>query len=84
MSSEEYNLRGELEIIVADAEDKLAKAKQIFDVSAANPQDLTRDELVALKQTLLDAYLVTSTTMAVIKKMNANSKAQSSSVKLTA
>lgn len=81
MSSEEYELRDELMVIVNSVETILVKSKKIFSTDYVNPQDLTRDELVALKSVLLEAYTVSATTMGVVKRLNANSRSQNSSLK---
>lgn len=83
MSTVEYDLRNELSILVDSASADLATAKEIYDTNYLNPQDLTRDQLTTLKEKLLSSYLTVAKTMAVVKLMNANSKAQSSSAKLS-
>lgn len=83
MSSEEFELRGELLSVVNSIEAVLERSKAIFTTDVPNPQDLTRDELIALKSVLLDAYTISATTMGVIKRLNANSRSQNSSLKAT-
>lgn len=83
MSTIEYDYRGQLSILVDQAQAHLNAAKAIYDTNYLNPQDLTRDQLTALKEELLASYLTSGKTMAVVKLINANSKAQSSSAKLS-
>lgn len=78
MSSEEFQLREDLAKILFNVDNNLSIAKKL--VSTDNSSDFTRDELIALKKACIESYTTLGESMAYIRKINSNSKAQSSSI----